>query len=44
MVVCRSKNGYQKQMWVQTIELRAQNMQTILDSIVNMFGEDLYDL
>ena len=33
-----SKNGHQKYMYLKEIGLRAQNMLTILGSLVNMIG------
>ena len=38
MVRCGSKNGHQKDMCLKEIGLRAQNMLTILGSIVNIIG------
>jgi hypothetical protein len=38
-----SKNGSQKYTCLQEIGLRAQNVLTIIDSIVNLIGGDLYD-
>ena len=40
---CGSKNRYQKDKCLQEIALHAQNMITILVSIVNIIGGDLYD-
>ena len=40
---CGSKNWHQKRVCSEKIRLCAQNMLTILSSIVNMIGEDLYD-
>jgi hypothetical protein len=43
-VICfGSKNGYQKDMGLKEIGLHVQNMITILGSIVNSIGRDLYD-
>jgi hypothetical protein len=36
---CGSKNGHEKDMCLVKVRLRAQNMLTILVSIVNMIGE-----
>ena len=33
------QNGHQKNTWIKEIDLHAQNMPTILGSIVNMIGE-----
>jgi len=35
MVGCESKNGHQKHMWRKEIALRAHNLLSILDMIVN---------
>ena len=47
MVRCRSKNEHQKNICLEEIGLRAQNMLTILGLIFNMEedhgGGDLYD-
>lgn len=37
-VRCGSKNGYQKDMYLQGIGHHAQNMVTTLSSVVNMIG------
>ena len=41
VVDCRSKNEQQKDMCLEEIGLCAQNMLTILSSIVNMIGRHL---
>ena len=38
-----SKNRHHNDMYVNKIELHAQNMITILSSIINIIEEDLYD-
>ena len=38
LVRCDFKNGYQKNTYLKEIGLCAQNMTTILDSIVNIMG------
>ena len=38
MVMCESKNGHQKHMCLKQIGPCAQNMPTILGSMVNMIG------
>ena len=40
---CGSKNGHQEGVCLKEIGLHAQNMLSILGSMVNMIGEDLYD-
>ena len=45
--MCGSKNGYQKDIFLKRIGLRAQNRMTVLNSIVNIIGcgggGDVYD-
>ena len=43
VVKCGSKYGRQKDMRVKESGLHVQNMTTILSSIVNTIGRDLYD-
>ena len=44
VVMCGSKNGHKKYMYLKEIGLRAQYMMTILGSIVNIIGRgNLYD-
>ena len=44
MVRCGSKNGHQKKIiWLKEIDLLAQNMLTVLGSIVDMFGSGVGD-
>ena len=43
MICFGSKNGYQKNVDLKEIGLHVQNMITILGSIVNYIGRDLYD-
>ena len=46
MIWCASKNGYQRDICSKDFGLRAQNMMTILGSIINIiiWGKgDLYD-
>ena len=43
MVRRSSKNGYQKDMCLKGIGLRAQNMITIIGPIVNILGGDVCD-
>jgi hypothetical protein len=43
VVKCGCKNGHQKDMFLKEIGLRAQNTLTVLGSIVNIIGEDIYD-
>ena len=43
VIRCGFKNGYQKDMYLIEIGLRAQNMIPILGSIVNIIGGNLYD-
>ena len=38
MVGCGSKNGHQKDMFLEAIGLRVENLLTILGSIVNIMG------
>ena len=40
MVRCGSKKGHQKDTCLKDIELHAQNMTTILDSIVNIIRRE----
>ena len=43
MVRCGSKNGHKTDVCLKDIELHAQNILTILGSIVNRIRGDLYD-
>ena len=43
MVGCQSKNGHHKNMYWKMIGLHAQNLLTILNTIVNMCRGDFYD-
>ena len=43
VVKCGSKNGFQKDMCLKEIELRAQNMLPVLESVVNIIEGDMYD-
>jgi hypothetical protein len=43
LIRCGCKNGHQKDMCLKEIGLQDQNMLTILGSIANMIGGDVYD-
>ena len=43
VVRCECKNWHQQDMCLKEIVLHAQNMMTILGSIINKFGEDPHD-
>lgn len=43
MVRCGAKNGCQKDIFLKGIGAHAQNMMTILSSVVNIIGVNVYD-
>ena len=44
MVLCGSKNGYQKETCSKEIGLLAQNMINVLESLVNNFGGPIVEV